>query len=119
VIYLISVFTHMLDAGVSNYIGEIARMLAPGGRCLLSVFLMDRGELGQGLEFTYRTKTYWSVQREMPEKAVGYQLAFFDGEFARRGMRRVQEPLWGTWRRAGTLEPKTEFAQDILIYAKP
>ncbi len=118
VVFLISVFTHMLDGGVRNYIGEIARLLAPGGRCLVSAFLMDHGVLGQGLEFTYRTEVYWSVQKEMPEKAVGYLLALFDEEFARLGMRRTEEPLWGTWRQGTPPDPKTDFAQDILVYRK-
>lgn len=40
-VFLKSVFTHMLTAETRHYLGEIRRVLAPGGRCVFSVFLLD------------------------------------------------------------------------------
>lgn len=40
-ILLASVFTHMMPHAVENYVREIARMLAPGGTCVASYFLLN------------------------------------------------------------------------------
>lgn len=40
-IYLTSVFTHMLPGGVENYLSEISRVLKPGGKCLITYFLLN------------------------------------------------------------------------------
>ncbi len=45
VVHLRSVFTHMGPREVEHYLGEIARVLAPGGRCLATYFLLNRESL--------------------------------------------------------------------------
>ena len=40
-VFLISVFTQMLSAGVENYMSEISRVLKPHSRCLISFFLFN------------------------------------------------------------------------------
>jgi len=40
-VLLYSVFTHMLPADVQRYVNEIARLLAPGGVCVASYFLLN------------------------------------------------------------------------------
>jgi SAM-dependent methyltransferase len=47
-IFLGSVFTHMLPDGVARYVDEIARLLAPGGMCIASYFLLN-GESRTGV----------------------------------------------------------------------
>jgi SAM-dependent methyltransferase len=44
-VFLISVFTHMLDKAVERYLSEIARVMRPGGRCLISWFLLNEESL--------------------------------------------------------------------------
>jgi len=41
VVFLGSVFTHMLPDEVANYLKEIGRVLAPGGWCVASFFLLN------------------------------------------------------------------------------
>ena len=41
VVILTSVFTHMLPAGLAEYTGEIAAVLRPGGRVLVTMFLLN------------------------------------------------------------------------------
>ena len=43
-----SVFTHMLPAGVANYLREIRRVLRPGGRCLATFFVLRSDLTGPG-----------------------------------------------------------------------
>lgn len=40
--YAASVFTHLTPAATANYLRQLHRVLQPGGRCLLSFFLLDR-----------------------------------------------------------------------------
>ncbi|MBP6793855.1 MAG: class I SAM-dependent methyltransferase [Saprospiraceae bacterium] len=40
-IFLTSVFTHMLPAEVDNYLSEMARTVKPGGRCLVTFFILN------------------------------------------------------------------------------
>ena len=51
-VFLTSVFTHMFAGDVENYLSEISRVLKPGGKCLITWFLLDEvsrksGEPGQ------------------------------------------------------------------------
>ena len=120
VIFLTSVFTHMLQGDVANYIHEIGRMLKPGGRCLFTTFVMDYGQEGYGISFPFIYTDYCLFQKDFPEKAVGYFLKFLDREFESGGLKRTMEPILGPWRDVDVKiqYPKTDFAQDILVYEK-
>ena len=120
VIFLTSVFTHMLPDTVSNYVSEIGRMLAPGGCCLFTTFVMDAGTEGYGISFPYEARDYCLFQKTFPEKAVGYYLHYFDRIFKSARCKRFGEPILGPWRDVPvTIQyPGTDFAQDILIYKK-
>ncbi|MBT5992702.1 MAG: class I SAM-dependent methyltransferase, partial [Bacteroidetes bacterium] len=58
VIFLVSVFTHMLTDDVKNYISEISRMLKPGGVCMITTFLMDHGRNTNGISFPHNEKDH-------------------------------------------------------------
>ena len=47
-VFLGSVFTHLLPDAAANYVGEIARVLAPGGLCVASFFLLN-AQSSQGI----------------------------------------------------------------------
>lgn len=118
VVFHISVFTHMLPEDVRNYIAETARLLRPGGRCLFSAFLMDHGHDG-GIDFPHDHGFYRLHHEELAEKAVGYNLDFFESVFAEHDMVPSKKPLIGGWRGAkGSVAPDTAFGQDILIFEK-
>jgi len=118
VIFMTSVFTHMLPDAVGQYITEIGRLLKPGARCLFTTFVMDTGTEGYGISFPYQFQDYCLFQKDFPEKAVGYYLHYFDEHFKRAGCRRAGGPFLGPWRDVpvNITYPKTDFAQDILVY---
>ena len=118
VIYMFSVFTHILPDGVTNYIKEISRLLKAGGRCLFSTFLMDYGFEGSHISFPYAHDSCRLYEKSIPEKAVGYNLDFFDQLFISNDMHRLMEPIIGTWRKPQVVKAITEFSQDILVYEK-
>lgn len=87
---LVSVFTHMVPADVRRYMGELERVLRPGGRCLMTFFLLEdapddeyarragppdaRNPAAPGhSHFPYVGDGYRYVQPQMPEAVVGYR----------------------------------------------
>ena len=116
-IFLISVFTHMLPEEVSNYIGEISRLLRPGGKCMLSTFLMDYGTEGKILNFPYQHDVYHLHQESLPEKAVGYYQSFFEEKFTSVNMSLLTKRI-GNWRSFPVEGNFIEFGQDVLVFSK-
>ena len=118
IIFLTSVFTHMLSDDVANYIKEISRMLKKDGRCMLTTFLMDFGIEGKMVDFQHvhgRCRVYNS---DFPEIAVGYYQDFFESEFGRYGLSLIEPPLLGPWRPDHDLSIGTEFPQDVLLFGR-
>lgn len=118
VIFLVSVFTHMLTGDVRHYISEIGRMLKPGGVCMVTTFLMDRGKESSNLSFPLCTDQHHYYNESMPEVAVGYYLDFYTEEFRSTNMLMTREPLWGKWRTAATDDSEPAFSQDIILFTK-
>ena len=77
VVYLGSVFTHMLPQDLENYLSEISRMLKPGGRCMISYFLLTpetQSRIDQKLSkmnFMDTGKGYSIIDQAVPEKGQG------------------------------------------------
>lgn len=118
VIFLASVFTHMLSSDVSNYIAEISRMLRPGGSCMLTLFLMDKGRHFDTFSFPHRSDDHYYYNVAMPEVAIGYFSDFYVSRFAAGGMRPSCDILWGSWRNSEQVVSTSGFAQDILFFRK-
>jgi SAM-dependent methyltransferase len=118
VIFLVSVFTHMLTDDVKNYISEISRMLTTGGVCMITTFLMDQGRQWPGISFPYHEKEHYFHNTTLPEIAIGYDLGFFERNFEQHGLRLTREPLLGDWRKDQAVLPTSGFGQDIIFFAK-
>jgi SAM-dependent methyltransferase len=77
-ICLASVFTHMLPKDMKNYFREISRVLAIGGRCMITFFLLNEESLtalnaGKStLSFDHRFRHYRIHSLETPEGAISY-----------------------------------------------
>ena len=116
-VFLTSVFTHMLPAGIERYMQEIARVLAPGGRCLATFFLLNddsRGLIAQGRStqpFVDVAAPYAIVDPAHPEHAVAYEQSWVLSQLGEAGMTPRTPPHYGSW--CG----RTDFTsyQDIVI----
>lgn len=119
VVFLVSVFTHMLEKDVTKYIQEISRVLHPGGYCMLTAFLVDYGKVFKDAEISFSFTDGASHLRSeaIPEMAVGYYLKFFETEFGKQGMD-LTAKLPGSWRSTAEVESTSGFAQDILFFRK-
>ena len=118
VIFLVSVFTHMLTVDVENYIAEISRMLRPGGVCMVTVFLMDEGRETDNMSFPLKSGEHYYYNEAMPEVAVGYDLVFLNEQFLKNGLTPKRAPLWGRWRSNPGDDSAQGFSQDILFFEK-
>lgn len=102
-VYLTSVFTHMMPAATERYVDEIARVLAPGGRCLLTFFLLNdesRGLIGQGRStqpFADVEAPYAVVDPAIPERAVAYEEPWVLTLLSEAGLSPRMPPNYGSW----------------------
>lgn len=98
-----SVFTHMLPDELANYVGELARVLAPGSRCLASMLLLNEEaerciDAGKGaLTLRHPVGVCRTESAAIPEAAVGYPEAVVRELFASRGLSLVEPIHFGSW----------------------
>ena len=101
-VYLGSVFTHMLPADIAHYLREIGRVLAPGGTCAASFFLLNddrRGDVEAGrsfMDFPVAIDAARLHDEERPEAAVAVEERFVLEACARAGLR-VERIRRGDW----------------------
>jgi SAM-dependent methyltransferase len=102
-VFLTSVFTHLLPAEVANYLGEIRRVLRPGGRCLATFFVLDETALarmhnpGSTHVFPHTGDGYRTTCPAHPEDAVAYAEVDLWRMYAQAGLR-IEGPIhFGSW----------------------
>ncbi len=102
-VVLNSVFTHMLADEVENYLAEIARVLKPGGRSLITFFLLNAESLqliesGRStVNLRHEFGPALAISKEMPELALGYDLDFVTALYARNNLTINQPIRFGSW----------------------
>ncbi|MDE3157097.1 MAG: class I SAM-dependent methyltransferase [Acidobacteriota bacterium] len=114
-IVLASVFTHMFPEQVETYLQEIARLLAPEGKCLASFFLLNdetRAGVEAGQSFlSFQVNHASGLCRlhdaAVPEAAVAIEERFVLELLGRTGLR-IAEARRGSWWRG------TAHDQDLL-----
>jgi SAM-dependent methyltransferase len=119
-IFLTSVFTHMLKDDLTRYIGEIARTLKPGGTVLMTFFLLNEEsrrlrEISTRFKFRHRFGR-GGIRVEdpaRPEGAVAYPEEMARAILQDHGLE-VQQILFGSW--CG--RKNTVSGQDIVIGRK-
>jgi len=113
-----SVFQHNQVPVVKHNLGEIARVLRPGGRCLITCFLLDakprrvRKEKGP-LAFIHPLKDCWTAAPDLPEIGIAFLETDFRRWAAERGLA-IHTKLNGSWHERGS----GKFYQDMIILTK-
>ena len=111
----------MLAKEVENYLSEVARVLKPGGRSLITFFLLNAESLGlieSGLSTVDLREQFGparAVSRETPELAVGYDIDFVTSIYEKNGLTISQPIRFGSW--CGRSDYLSY--QDIVVAAKP
>jgi ubiquinone/menaquinone biosynthesis C-methylase UbiE len=107
----VSVFTHLLPESADRYLSEASRVLAPGGRMLLTWFLLtDPPAPAPELDFHAMTGAAATIKPNNPEAAVAYSEPWLRDRITVNNLT-LREPIHhGSWR--GT--PGIHF-QDIVV----
>ena len=127
VAFLTSVFTHMLPEDVEHYLDEIARVLKPRGRSLITWFLLN-GETERLLEaqrhrrhdpasnahdalLSHDCGAYRTTNPRTPEHVMAYYEPWVREAYGRSGLA-IAEPIhYGAW--AGRTQ--TLHNQDVVV----
>jgi SAM-dependent methyltransferase len=97
-----SVFTHMLPDDLENYLSEISRVLAKGGRCLISYFLLNEASLSHieagdsTIDFKYVFDKYRVISSEMPEEAIAFDESWIKDLYGKMGLQ-ILRLDYGSW----------------------
>ncbi len=112
-----SLFTHLVRDEVRHYLAETARVLKPGGSCLLTFFLLTpqaEAEIAAGraaLSFIHPVEGGATTDPGQPEEAIAFEVdevrAMLDGA----GLAVVEPIHFGRWAN----EPGGASYQDIVI----
>ena len=126
VVVLMSVFTHMLAPAMENYIHEISRVLASGGRCFATYYLINAESeqlMRAGtsvVRFVHRAGPCWLVSTTTPELSVAYDESFVRGAYQRCGLFDEPRVHYGGWSgRPALWAPESGLGdQDIVVIRK-
>lgn len=102
-IFLTSVFTHMLPRDLEHYLNEIVRVLKPGKLCLITYFLLNKESCQltssgcSQMNFKYDAGGCLTINQTVPESAVAYDEAYINDLYIRAGLTVVKPIRYGTW----------------------
>jgi ubiquinone/menaquinone biosynthesis C-methylase UbiE len=116
-----SLFTHLLAGEVQHYLAETARVLRPGGRCLLTFFLLtpeSEAEIAAGraaLPFRHPIEGGLTTDARQPEEATAYRVDEVRTMLGNAQLE-LSEPIhFGSWANASGAPS----LQDIIIARRP
>ena len=114
-----SVFTHMRRPEVARYLDELGRVLKPGGRAMLSFFLMDdtnrRLVSGKQSRFAFEPwgEDAYTIDPRTPERAIAYEQQTVLDLCAAAALRVTHPILYGSWSGRSSMLS----TQDIILVA--
>lgn len=120
-VFLASVFTHLLPLSFLRYLSESKRVLRPGGRILASFFLLNDESwemIAAGKSrhrFPHPYGECWVGQTDIPEAVVGYEETLVSDLYRHVGLE-IHPPIhYGSW------PGRTRFlgGQDIIVATRP
>lgn len=116
-----SLFTHLQRQETAHYLAETARVLRPGGACLLTFFLLtpeSEAEIAANrasFDFRHPVDGGKTTDPRQPEEAIAFRVEVLRELLAEAGLR-VREPLhFGGWANA----PGAPSMQDVVVAERP
>ncbi len=120
-VFLTSVFTHMVLADVENYLKQIQRVLKPGGTCFATFFIINQEAIDfmqqSGKEmFTTKLDHHYLFHARVKEANVAYDEDYLTGHLIRSTGLELDSIHFGYW--SGRPKTALENFQDISIIKK-
>jgi ubiquinone/menaquinone biosynthesis C-methylase UbiE len=116
-----SLFTHLVRAETQHYLRETARVLRPGGTCLLTFFALDEHaerEIAAGrasFDFRHPIEGGFTTDPSQPEEAIAFPAAALREMLAAAGLE-IEEPIrFGLW----SNHPDGPAGQDVVVARRP
>ncbi|MGB3681469.1 MAG: class I SAM-dependent methyltransferase [Rubrobacteraceae bacterium] len=122
-VFLASIFTHLLPEDMENYFSEISRVLKDGGRCVISYFLLNErsvkfieaGQFPPGVpRFVHDHGNYRVQSEEVPEEAIAHDEQEVRKLYNKYGLSIVEPVRYGAW--AGG--ENSSGGQDVILAKK-
>jgi SAM-dependent methyltransferase len=101
--FLTSVFTHMLRPDVENYLSEISRVLKPGGKCLITFFILNEESSSlmragkSRFDFKYNLGGCLAIELGTPETAIAFEEEVVRDLFHKNGLMIHPFIYYGSW----------------------
>jgi ubiquinone/menaquinone biosynthesis C-methylase UbiE len=102
-VFATSLFTHLVREETEHYLRETARVLRPGGTCLLTFFALDEQaerEVAAGrasFDFSHPIEGGFTTDPSQPEEAIAFRAGDLREMLAQAGLE-LQEPIrFGLW----------------------
>lgn len=124
-IFAFSVFTHMYADQINHYLAECARVLRPGGRAFLTIFLYDDQVLQAAavhantpFDLKFATELEPGCRINNPDEplgAIAYTWQRIEPLIAAAGLKLMRPPLNGAW--SGFYNEPND-GQDVLLLIK-
>jgi len=113
-IFLTSVFTHMFKDDIAQYLDQIARVLKPGGKAMITWFLLNESSLTSekpALDFSYEWDDVCrTTTPKNPEAALAFEENFVRRLYKECGLK-ITEIEYGSWARTDS----SYQLQDMII----
>ncbi len=119
-VFLTSIFTHLRPDDMENYLREIARVMRPGGRCLITYFLLNdesRELIATGMahrQFVHDIGGAMTAYVDRPEDAIAYDEKSIRALYGAYGLGIIEPIRFGSW----CQRPNPLSYQDIIIADK-
>jgi SAM-dependent methyltransferase len=117
-VFLTSVFTHMLRPDIDHYLEEISRVLRPGGRTLITFFLLNDESLAalqtKNHPFKYSYEDCLVIDSKMPEASIAHPEARIRELYERHNLLIVEPVHYGDW----SGRKRFVSSQDMIIAVK-
>jgi SAM-dependent methyltransferase len=96
----VSLFTHLVPESADHYLAEASRVLAPGGRLLLTWFVLTDEVPTPRPYFDFKPTDGPAqvLHHDNPEAAIAYPEDWLKARLAAHGLKLRQPILWGSWR---------------------
>ena len=117
-VFLTSVFTHMLPLDVENYLKEIQRVLKKDKQCFATFFIIEKEtptNTGGSKNFPHHFGNYFLMDKSVKEANVAFKKSYIE-ELLKKNNLELTHFIKGNW--SGEKNTLLNAHQDIVIFKK-